>query len=340
MRARLRVLIVGSSGGSHIGDSLLRAAGNLGYEVRLCDTKHAWRHGTIVQKLLWHFGGRKPIALQRFSTTILEASTQFNPQIIITTGMAPMLAGAIRECRHTGTKCINFSTDDPFSPSHRAPWFLRALKEYDILFTPRLANTDELKAHGCADIRYLPFGYDPELFFPGDGVFSDESNELFFCGTAEPSRAEYVGAAVRAGIKVRLYGNYWGRYPEARTVTRGYADIPLLREEIASCKVALCLVRHENRDGHSMRTFEVPAVGACMVVEDTVDHRTIFGPEGERVLYFASPAEMVDKTQLLLREPKTRTRLRDAVHLHISLGHNTYEDRLRTMIDLSTGTNE
>src|SRR5205823_1499319 len=153
-----------------------------------------------------------------------------------------------------------------------------------------------------------------------------ETSDLFFAGNAEPSRVEYVRAAVKAGLDVMVYGSYWTRYPGMHGISRGHADISTLRKAIASCRVALCLVRHDNRDGHSMRTFEIPAVGACMVVEDTPEHREIFSDEGVRVVYFKDPAEMLSKTKSLLADSGTRARLREAAHSWITTGQNTYAD--------------
>jgi spore maturation protein CgeB len=311
----------------------MRAARRQSIEAEICDMQTAWRHGTIAQKFLWHFCGRRPIALESFSRLVIESCRTLQPDVLLATGTAPISREALRECQKRGVRRINFSTDDPFNPLMRAPWFLRALPEYDTIFSPRLANLDELRAHGCRDVRYLPFGYDPDLFFPGENTRVEETSDLFFAGTAEPSRVEYVSAAVRAGLDVRLYGNYWGRYRGMRGISRGQADIPTLRNAIASCKVALCLVRHENRDGHSMRTFEVPAVGACMVTEDSVEHRQIFGADGEHVTYFKNPSEMVEKTKFLLENRALRQKLRDAVHLHVVKGGHTYGDRLRTMLN-------
>ena len=330
---QLRILIVGASGGSHIGGSLMRAARRLGIDAEICDMQTAWRHGTVAQKFLWHFCGRRPIRLESFSRFVIQSCRTFQPQVLLATGTAPISREALAESRKRGVQCINFSTDDPFNPFMRAPWFLRALPKYDTIFSPRLANLDELRTHGCRDVRYLPFGYDPDLFFPGENAHVQETSDLFFAGTAEPSRVEYVRAAVRAGLDVRLYGNYWARYRGMRGISKGHADIPTLRKAIASCKVALCLVRHENRDGHSMRTFEVPAVGACMVAEDTVEHRQIFGEDGEHVIYFKDPSEMVEKTKFLLQDQTLRRNLRGAVHLHVVKGSNTYRDRLRTMLN-------
>jgi len=333
VKAGLRILIVGASGSSHIGSSLLRAAHQLGSEAKLCDTKSAWRHGTLRQKLFWHFAGRRPIALERFSRAILETCVQFRPDVIVTTGSAPVSARTLRSCRQKGVKCVNFSTDDPFNPRQRAPWLLRALREYDVVFTPRTANQEELGRHGCQRVVYLPFGYDDALFFAEPNVDPKEGSDLFFAGTGTAKRAPYIQAAIEAGFRVRLHGIYWDRFDGTRAISRGQADIPTLRQAIASCKVALCLVRHENRDGHSMRSFEVPAVGACMVVEDTEEHRQIFGEDRTRVLYFNSAREMVERTRTLLANENLRRSLRDNVHIHITKGGNTYADRLRSMIN-------
>jgi spore maturation protein CgeB len=81
-----------------------------------------------------------------------------------------------------------------------------------------------------------------------------------------------------------------------------------------------------------MRTFEVPAIGACMLTEDTSEHREIFGPEGEAVVYFSTVSEMVDKARWLLEHEKERQKLAQSAHLLITQGNNTYTDRLKTIL--------
>jgi len=119
-----------------------------------------------------------------------------------------------------------------------------------------------------------------------------------------------------------------------KRVTRGVADLDTLRAAIQGAKVALCLVRRANRDGHVMRTFEVPAVGACMVTEDTSEHREIFGDDGRNVVYFKTIPEMVERCRWLLTRPDEILRLRTAAHRLIVDGGNTYRDRLRQIVRL------
>jgi spore maturation protein CgeB len=82
-----------------------------------------------------------------------------------------------------------------------------------------------------------------------------------------------------------------------------------------------------------MRTFEVPAVGgASMLTEDTPEHRQIFGPEGEAVLYFNTLAEMVTKTHWLVAHDQERQRLAANAHRLVTRGGHSYQDRLKTML--------
>ena len=81
-----------------------------------------------------------------------------------------------------------------------------------------------------------------------------------------------------------------------------------------------------------MRSFEIPAIGGFMLAEDTQDHRGLFGPEGQCVLYFASPAEAIEKVSWALENPVERQRMAKAAHERIVKGNNTYRDRLEQML--------
>ena len=70
-----------------------------------------------------------------------------------------------------------------------------------------------------------------------------------------------------------------------------------------------------------------------MLTEDTAEHREIFGPEGESVLYFLSELEMVAKARWLLDRPDERHRLAQAAHAKIRGGEYTYQDRLRQIVE-------
>ena len=165
---------------------------------------------------------------------------------------------------------------------------------------------------------------------PGSRPISCLRVELIVTGGA------VLVALIHAGFQVALYGGYWERYPQTAGSARGHADAQTLRKAVSAAKVSLCLVRRANRDGNVMRTFELPAMGACMLTEDTEEHREIFGDDGEAVSFFRTREEMVVKLRHLLAHNGERSRLKEAAHRVVTKGHNTYRDRLEAMLERVT----
>jgi spore maturation protein CgeB len=81
-----------------------------------------------------------------------------------------------------------------------------------------------------------------------------------------------------------------------------------------------------------MRTFEAAAIGGCILAEDTVDHRELFG---QAASYFTTPLELVDAAQKLMMDAETRRRLADQLRQRIAVGGHTYADRLAEMLRVS-----
>lgn len=330
------LVIIGNPGVIHLGAHLFAGARGLGYAVDLFNSEEAFSGNSLTVKLNWWMRGRRPNHLREFSDRVVQACRVQQPEVMLATGIAPIDEAALKEIGAMGVRRCNYLTDDPWNPAHRAPWFLLALGQYDLIFSPRKSNMDDLQKHGCPRVCYLPFAYAPKLHFY-DPLSSPEevrrdSVDVVFAGGADHDRVCLVGRLIREGFRVALYGGYWERYSVTKSHSLGHADPPTLRKAIAGAKVALCLVRRANRDGHSMRTFELAAIGACMLAEYTVEHEEILGPDGQAVVYFRSETEMIDRLRWLLDNDQERGRLGAAVRARITAGRNTYKDRLETML--------
>ena len=83
-----------------------------------------------------------------------------------------------------------------------------------------------------------------------------------------------------------------------------------------------------------MRSFEVPAMGGCLLIEDTEEHREIFGEDGEVVVYFRTLDEMLDRARWLTTHVDESARLAVAGYVLITTGAHTYENRLASMLGL------
>jgi spore maturation protein CgeB len=324
-------MIVGGTEGTAVAASLARAARTGGQPVELIDSSAAFGRG-MVQKLLWWGGGRRPQHLRRLSATVVEAARGQRPSAVIATGLAPLDAAALVALRRMRVRLGCFLTDDPANPAHAAGWFRDALGAYDHVFTPRPWTSAELRAAGARDVVPLRFGFDPALCHPGDAIEPDGAADVLFVGTGDRDRVPILAALRDAGHAVALYGRYYDRWWPTRGLSRGQADAHEVRRQTAAARVSLCLVRKANRDGHVMRSIEMAACGACMLVEDTADHRDLFGRDGECVRYFDGVPALLSVLAELLADPAQRMRLRRAVLARIVAGGHTWGDRLGAML--------
>jgi hypothetical protein len=334
--ANQRLLLVANPDEIHVGAHFLEGAGSLGLVAKIEDVRQAFAGPRWLKRINWWLRGCRPTRLRAFSRQIVAACNAWQPRWLLATGIAPLDRACLEEICRLGIKRLNYLTDDPWNRAHRAGWFVDALPAYDHVFSTRRANLDDLRRLGCPAVSFLPFAYAPRLHFPEDvsanGHVAGPAPDLFFAGGADPDRIPYLAACIRAGFQVQLHGGYWDRFPETRDHAHGHIGPHELRTALRQAHVALCLVRRANRDGNVMRTFEVPAIGACMLTEDTAEHREIFGPDGENVVYFQTIPQMLDRLRWLLEHDDERARLAAAAHRLIISGKNTYGDRLEAML--------
>jgi hypothetical protein len=281
--------------------------------------------------------GRRPVRLREFGADLVATLRNTPPQCLLTTGIAPVDRGTLDAVRALGVAPINFLTDDPWNPAHRAPWFFEALGAYDHVFSPREANLGDLRTLLSTEtVSYLPFGYAPDVHFPqppdGEADRARFDADIMFAGGGDDERRPMLAAFVRAGFRVALYGGYWDRHPDTRQAARGHVDAAGLRQATAGAAICLCLVRRANRDGHAMRSYEVPAMKGCVLAEDTADHRRLFGDEGVAVCYFNDVDEAMAKARRLLADAHERARLTASAHHVVTSGGHRYADRLQALL--------
>jgi len=335
----MNLLIVGNRGGTNIGGCFERAADTLRLSAHLVETWPAMAAPTMLRRMNWWLRGHRPTWLDTYSANVVDLARQWRPALVLAVGIAPLNAKALRALGTLGAVCVNYLTDDPWNPSHHAPWFFDALPHYHLILTPRRANLDDLRRSGSPNVSYLPFAYDPALHYPpvaADLLSADTSDtDVLFVGAGDADRVPLITALARSGYRLSLYGSFWERYAATRSLSQGQIDVATLRKVTGGARVALCLVRRANRDGHVMRSYEIPAMGACMLTEDTLEHRELFGIEGEATLYFHTTETLLEKLRWLLANPAERTRLASAAHSRIVAGANTYADRLRAVLELT-----
>lgn len=329
-----RIMVVGGALETNVGLSLHEAATTLGIASELIDTSPAFSGPKLLRTLNWRFNDRRPVRLHEFSNFVIQCCREVRPEILISTGIAPLTSNALKQLSDLNVVLANFQTDDPWNKAHSSNWFLEALAHYHFIFSPRTASLRQLRLATSANVSYLPFGYDRRLFYPETDVTALTKTprcDVIFAGGADKDRLAAMESLAKSGLSLGLYGGYWAKYDFARPFYRGMASAATLRSAHANSRVAVGAVRRANRDGNSMRTFELAAMGCCCVMEDTVDHRDLFGTEGDAVLYFDTPESLVAKCLSLCNDDSARGPMAARVRALMGAGHS-YEDRLRAML--------
>jgi hypothetical protein len=330
-----RLLLVSVFGGNHLGTHLRSAAQELGIETRILDTEEANTAPLMVQRAYRLVRGDRPLWLRGFSRRVLNECRAFEPTWCLSTGRAPIDAATLRALSEAGVVTINFPSDDPWNPLFRSSWLMEATPRYDRVFTPRTANLEQFEKLGCACVRYLPFGYNPALHHPaeaGDVAADVPETDVVFIGGGDRDRLPFIEALRSAGLRVRVFGGYWNRYRSTRDIAGGSLGAAGIRAVLARSKLSICLVRRANRDGHVMRSYEEPAMGACMLFEDTADHRALFGASAARSAAFRSPEQLASVARRYCLDPDLRAALRQQLHSAVVEGGNTYRERLERML--------
>lgn len=316
----------------HVGRHLETAAQSIGVTASCVDSRTMYGSG-LVQKFSWHFFARKPLHISRVLVSLASEFSDGFRQHLLVVGLVPLPSYNIEDYRKKGVRSGIFLTDDPFNPAHRSSRMVGTLPAYDVVFTPRRSIIPQLAGIGVKRIEWLPFAIDPATHVARiDDETTEAAVDVMFVGGADPDRVPFAVALVEAGFSLALYGGYWSKFPLLRPHARGIRSASDIRCAARSARMQVVLVRRANRDGHVMRSYEAAASRSCLIVEDTREHRDLFGVDGDCVAYFTSPEDLVRRVQVLASNEAARTAMADRAFAKIvSEGSSTYANRLRTV---------
>lgn len=215
--------------------------------------------------------------------------------------------GTLRALRAGGARIIHYNTDDLFGTEeylwlHRLGW-----KYLDLALTTNRWNVLETTGwRGVPSFR-CGMGYDHRIHFPPSAPLPP-GPDLVFIGHYEPHTEDYLAAAADAGIRVEVHGGQWWRARRREFRPARLLPNAAYNAKIASAGLALCSLSRRNRNESTGRSLEIPAIGGCLVAEDTLEHRWLYR-DGEEAVFFRSAPELVDRCRTLLADRAQRDRI-------------------------------
>jgi len=295
---------------------------------------------SLIHKVVFRLLGRRPLTYWALNRKLLVEVRRFRPDLVIIVQGAYFSFNTLNLIKEeTGKVLINYATDDPLHPNVSTRDLIKAIPIYDLYACTMRSILDPVSKAGCRMAIYVPFGYKPAIHYPEKPSSPDEKArfdaDVAFVGTCDSARLPYLTAIIERipDVRLAIYGGVaWKRYRILRRYYRGLALGREYRLALGGAKIVLAFSRRAHHPGPLMRHFEIPACAAFMLAERTEECMELL-KEDQEAVYFGSPEELVDKVRYYLSRDDERQRIAEAGHRKVTLGGNTYKDRLIQILE-------
>jgi len=337
--AHLRILYLGTEDGTCLHRA--NAYRRLGHSVHHIDVRRLLPRTGWVDRVTWRIGGNvfAPIARSR-----LERALQGQRyDLCHVDGGEWITPGVIRMLRRHAPKVINYNLDDPLGPRdmRRFAAYRASLPHYDHLFVVRDPNVDEALQAGARDVHRIwrsadELAHAPRALTPEDHARWD--CDVLFLGTWMPERGPLLLELAQAGVPLTIRGNGWSKAPEWGQLQRYWKGAGVLGDDYARAiqcaRVNLGLVSKGNRDLHTQRSLEIPALGAAFCAERTADHERLY-VDREEAVFWSTAEDCAAACHWLLADDSRRRRIAERGGKRLAGNGHLNERVLQGLLDIS-----
>jgi hypothetical protein len=258
--------------------------------------------------------------------------------------IGPSLIRAMR--RHLRVPLVNYTIDDPFGSRDglRFAAYLRAVPEYDLLIVVRQENVAEASTRGAHRVLRVWRSADEVAHRPRNLTPEQQArfaSEVAFVGTWMPERGPFMVDLIQRGVPLSIRGNGWQKAPEWPHLAEHWRGPGLTADDdyaaaILAAKINIGLLSKGNRDLHTTRSLEIPALGGLFCAERTIEHSDLYEEDREAV-FWRDGAECAERCLALLTDAPRRHAIAKAGHARaMSNGH--YNERvMKQILDAALG---
>jgi spore maturation protein CgeB len=306
----LNILYLGPISGTSLDRA--NALRRLGHKVTHLDLRTMLPKTAWVDRVTWHLGGdllapllisklRKALQDQRYDLCWVDGGEWVTPKVM-------------KLLRQYAQKIVSYSIDDPLGPRDGARYkaYRQSLACYDLCVVMRAQNVNEAKALGAKNVMRVFMTADEISHAPR--VLTDEdykqwSSEVIFVGTWMPERSPFLLELINRGVPLTIRGSNWHKAPEWIQLKTYWKGASIAGDDYAKAiqcaKVSLGLLSKGNRDLHTTRSSEIPALGTLLCAERTTEHALMY-EEGKEVLFWSDADECAAVCKLALSDETRR----------------------------------
>lgn len=164
---------------------------------------------------------------------------------------------------------------------------------------------------------------------------SQYASEVVFVGTWMPERGPFMAELIKWGVPLSIWGDRWHKSKEWALIKPHWRGPGLYDDEsyasaIQGAKICLGLLSKGNRDLHTTRSMEIPALGGLLCAERTSEHRELY-EEGLEAVFWKDAADCARQCLALLADELRRQAIAAAGHTR-ALHNGHYNERVMAKI--------
>lgn len=336
MASKLSIQYLGPISGTCLDRA--NALRRLGHSVEHIDLRRLLPNTPWVDRITWRIDGgllspwikrglSKRLAGRSFDLCYVDGGEWVTP-------------GVISLLRRHAAKIINYNIDDPLGARDGARFkaYRRSLPHYDLNVVVRQENVAEAYALGAKNVMRVYRSADEITHAPRPLTADDHQawdSDVLFLGTWFPERGPFLLDLIRRGVPLTIRGPNWHKAPEWLQLKSHWKGGAIAGDDYAKAiqcaKVNLGLLSKENRDLHTTRSLEIPALGGLLCADRTDEHLAMYA-EGQEALFWKDAEECAAMCRFALADENRRQTIARAGHQRVKKNGHYNERVLEDML--------
>jgi spore maturation protein CgeB len=332
----LSILYVGSTRGT--SNDRAKALQRLGHEIEHVDFRRLLPSPKWVDRFTNYVGAQwtTPWLLRRIPG---QLSGQHHDLCLVDSGVyvTPSIISLLRKYAN---KVINYNIDDPLGPRDggRSTAYRKSVPFYDLCVVMRAQNVEEARAMGARDVLRVHMTADevshaPRELTPAD--FERWRADVLFLGTWFPERGPFLSSLIKRGVALTIRGSNWHKAEEWSQLKPFWKSGPIVGDDYAKAiqcaKVNLGLLSKGNRDLHTTRSQEIPALGGLLCAERTSEHLAMY-EQGQEALFWDHADECAEMCRFAIGDEARRKAIASAGQRRVHANNHFNEATMSQII--------
>lgn len=337
MPAQFKILYLGPISGTCLDRA--NALRRLGHQVEHTDLRLMLSNNAWVDRVIWRLGGnllapllitplRNLLKGKKYDLCWVDGGELVTPRLI------SLL------CQNA-QKIISYSIDDPLGPrdGSRFKAFRQSLPFYNLNVVVRDENVDEAYLLGASQVLRVYRSADEISHAPRSLTEYDHKkwdSDVLFLGTWFPERGQFLLDLILRAVPLTIRGSGWHKAPEWPQLKKYWKGGSISGDDYAKAiqcaKVNLGLLSKENRDLHTTRSLEIPALGGLFCAERTSEHISMY-TEGQEALFWSGVEECAAMCHLALSDEARRKVIAKAGQQRLSQNGHFNEVTINKIIE-------